>query len=75
MEFSDFVPIVQLRCVCTVIELHITIAQNGYETHLHVMSHTSMYHTQSTSHDMNSLIDIHTTQFLHHKRTEKNRVV
>ena len=52
LQFSDFVHMVQLWFVCTAIELHIAITQNGCETHLYVTSHTPMHHMQGELHDL-----------------------
>ena len=48
------------------------IAKNGYATWSCAMSCTPVHHMHMKSHHMNSLIDIYTIRFLHHKHTEKN---
>ena len=56
-------------------ELHIAIAQNVYGTHSCVALHTQIPLRLSQLHHMNSIIDIHTTQFFNRSRIHKNRTV
>ena len=58
-----------------ILESHIAIAQNGYETHSTCdIAHTSVT-VISQLHHMNSIIDIHTTHFSNRSRIHKNRTV
>ena len=74
----DFVKLFT-QCDCDlyryILESHITIAQNRYETH----SMSDIAHTNVTgiwqSHHMNSLRDIHTTHFSNSSRIHRNRTV
>ena len=58
-----------LDAICSVLTLesHITITQNRYGTDSCMTSHTSMHHTQSKLHCVNSVINNHTIQFLYLK--------
>ena len=59
-------------CNVLILESHIAVAQNGYETHSCVTWHTNMYCTQSKSHCVNSVINIHTIHFLYRNGKQKN---
>ena len=58
------------QCVQT-LELHIASVQNRYGTHSCATSHTSMHCTLSKSYCVNSVINIHTIQFLYLKNCSR----
>ena len=59
-------------CCVYILESHITIAQNLYETNSCATLHTQMNCTQSKSHCVDNVFNIHTIHFLHHNRKQKN---
>ena len=60
--------------LCISFGMHIAFTQNRYGTHSCVTSHIPLHCTQSKSHHVNSIINVHTIHFQHRKSKQALRL-